>query len=102
MTCIVNGDRRRSEVDGKGLVVPCLYIFKGKQKHLERLISLFASLILLAGHYGIIQVQNPERNMRLISNTFLIGPSLFSGLDYWTGLLDSRKLPLGGERNTNA
>ena len=22
MTCIVNGDRRRSEVDGKGLVVP--------------------------------------------------------------------------------
>ena len=35
MTCIVNGDRRRSEVDGKGLVVPCVYIFKGKQKHLE-------------------------------------------------------------------
>ena len=33
MTCIVNGDRRRSEVDGrKGLVVPCVYIFKGKQK----------------------------------------------------------------------
>ena len=29
-------------------------------------------------------------------------PSLFSELDYWTGLLDSRKLPLGGERNTNA
>ena len=27
-----------------------------------------------------------------------IGLSLFSGLDYWTGLLDSRKLPLGGER----
>ena len=26
-----------------------------------------------------------------------IWPSLFSGLDYWTGLLDSRKLPLGGE-----
>ena len=25
MTCIVNGDRRRSEVDGKGLVVPCMY-----------------------------------------------------------------------------
>ena len=42
MTCIVNGDRRRSEVDGKGLVVPCVYIFKGKQKHLERLINLFA------------------------------------------------------------
>ena len=39
MTCIVNGDRRQSEVDGKGLVVPCVYIFKGKQKHLERLIT---------------------------------------------------------------
>ena len=44
MTCIVNGDRRQSEVDGKGLVVLCVYIFKGKQKHLERLISLFAKL----------------------------------------------------------
>ena len=44
MTCIVNGDRRRSEVDGKGLMVPCVYIFKGKQKHLERLINLFAKL----------------------------------------------------------
>ena len=31
ITCIVNGDRRRSEVDGKGLMVPCVYIFKGKQ-----------------------------------------------------------------------
>ena len=41
---IVNSDRRRSEVDGKGLVVPCVYIFKGKQKHLERLINLFAKL----------------------------------------------------------
>ena len=47
MTCIVNGDRRRSEVDGKGfkgLVVPCMYIFRGKQKHLDRLINLSAKL----------------------------------------------------------
>ena len=44
MTCIVNGDRRRSEIDGKGLVVPCVYIFRGKQKHLDRLINLFAKL----------------------------------------------------------
>ena len=44
MTCIINGDRRRSEVDRKGLVVPCVYIFKGKEKHLERLINLFAKL----------------------------------------------------------
>ena len=35
MTCIVNGDRRRSEVDGKGLVVPCVYIFKGKKNTLR-------------------------------------------------------------------
>jgi len=35
MTCIVNGDRRQSEVDGKGLVVPCVYIFKGKQNTLR-------------------------------------------------------------------
>jgi len=41
VTCIVNGDMRRSEVDGKGLVVPCVN-FKGKQKRLERLIKLFA------------------------------------------------------------
>ena len=26
MTCIINGDRRRSEVDGKGLVVLCVYV----------------------------------------------------------------------------
>ena len=44
MTWIVNGDRRCSEVDGKGLVVPCVYIFRGKQKHLDRLINLFAKL----------------------------------------------------------
>ena len=44
MTCIVNGHRRRSEVDRKGFVVPCVYIFRGKQKHLDRLINLFAKL----------------------------------------------------------
>ena len=44
MTCIVNGDRRRSEVDGKGLMVPCVYVFRGKPKHLDRLINPFAKL----------------------------------------------------------
>ena len=44
MTCIVSGDRRHSEVDGKGLMVQCVYIFRGKQKHLDRLINLFAKL----------------------------------------------------------
>ena len=31
----------------------------------------------------------------------LIGPSLFSGLDYWTGLLDSRRLTLAGNVQEN-
>ena len=42
MTCQVNSNRRRL-VLGKGLV-PCVYIFRGKQKHLDRLISVFARL----------------------------------------------------------
>ena len=33
--------RRRSE--GKGLVVPCVYIFRGKTNHLEKLIAIFTS-----------------------------------------------------------
>ena len=43
MTCQVDGNRRRSAV-GKGLVVPCVYVFIGKPKHLDRLISVFAKL----------------------------------------------------------
>ena len=27
-----------------------------------------------------------------------VRPSLFGGLDYWTGLLDSRKMPLEDKR----
>jgi len=30
-------------------VIPCVYIFKGKQKHLERLINLFAKLTAKLG-----------------------------------------------------
>ncbi len=30
-----------SQLQGKGLVVPCLYIFTVKQKHLEKLIAIF-------------------------------------------------------------
>ena len=44
MTCEVDGRRWRSAVEEKGLVVPCVYIFSGKQKHLDRLISVFAKL----------------------------------------------------------
>ena len=39
MACEVDGNRRWSEVEEKGLVVPCVYIFNGKQKHLDRLVS---------------------------------------------------------------
>ena len=40
-TCRITDVRRRSE--GKGLVVPCVYIFRGKTNHLERLIAIFTS-----------------------------------------------------------
>ena len=43
-TCQVDGNRWRLALEGKGLVVPCVYIFRGKQKHLDRLISVFAKL----------------------------------------------------------
>ena len=40
MTCIVSGSRRCSDVEGKELVVPCIYIFTGKQKRHDRLIAV--------------------------------------------------------------
>ena len=43
-SCIVTGDRRRSEVEaGKGLLGLCAYIFTGN-KHPDRLIILIAKL----------------------------------------------------------
>ena len=39
MTCTVTDKRRPS--DGKGLVVPCIYIFNGKERHVQKLISCF-------------------------------------------------------------
>ena len=39
--CRITDVRRRSE--GKGLVVPCVYIFSGKTNHLEKLIAIFPS-----------------------------------------------------------
>ena len=44
---------------------------------------------LSIGRTHIIQINKLTRITMAIS-----WPSLFSGLDYWTGLLDSRKLPL--------
>ena len=40
MAWIMNVCRRQSDVNGKGLVVPRVYIFRGKQKHLDRLITV--------------------------------------------------------------
>ena len=40
ITCRITDRRKLSTVHGKGLVVPCIYIFKGKTKHLEKLIQL--------------------------------------------------------------
>ena len=40
MVCRVTESRRRSEVSGKGLVVPCAYTITGKSSHIERLMSL--------------------------------------------------------------
>ena len=48
MTCQVDGNRRRSALEGKEFVVPCVYVFRGKQKHLDRLISVFAKLEVLS------------------------------------------------------
>ena len=38
MTCKITGQRRLSEIDGKGLVVP---IFTGKSKHIDKLIASY-------------------------------------------------------------
>ena len=40
--CKITGHRRLSEVEGKGLVVPCVYIFTGKTKHIDKMIAIFA------------------------------------------------------------
>ena len=39
VTCRITDVRRRSE--GKGLVVPCVCIFRGKTNHLEKLFAIF-------------------------------------------------------------
>ena len=40
MICKITGHRRLSEIEGKGLIVPCVYIFTGKTKHIDKLIAL--------------------------------------------------------------
>ena len=40
MSCKITGHRRLSEIKGKGLVVPCVYFFLGKTKHIDKLIVL--------------------------------------------------------------
>ena len=41
MICKITGHRRLSEIKGKGLVVPCVYVFTGKTKHIDKLITPF-------------------------------------------------------------
>ena len=41
--CQITGHRRCSEIRGKGLVVPCIYTFEGKQNHIHKLILVFAN-----------------------------------------------------------
>ena len=43
VVCKITGSRRLSEVRGKGLEVPCEYIFKGQTKHVEKLILVFTA-----------------------------------------------------------
>ncbi len=42
--CKITGGRHRSEIPGKGLVVPCIYIFEGKQNHIEKLMTVLATI----------------------------------------------------------
>ena len=44
MTCKMTGHCHLSEFRAKGLVVPCTYIFEGKQKHIEKLIAIFSKV----------------------------------------------------------
>ena len=44
MTCKITGHRHLSKFRGKGLVVPCIYIFEGKQNHIEKLIAIFSKV----------------------------------------------------------
>ena len=43
MICKITGPQKLSEVEGKGLVVPCVYHFTSKSKHLQKLVALFAN-----------------------------------------------------------
>ena len=44
IVCKISGSRCLSEVSGKGSEVPCQYVFTGQQKHVAKLISVFAKL----------------------------------------------------------
>ena len=41
ITCEVTGIRKRSSVEGKGLVIPCLYKFEAGEKFIVRLHEVF-------------------------------------------------------------
>ena len=41
ITCEVTGRRKRSSIEGKGLVVPCHYKFEASEKFIVRLCEVF-------------------------------------------------------------
>ena len=41
ITCKIIDKRRRSNVPGKGLEVPCIFVFTGKPTHVDKLIRTF-------------------------------------------------------------
>ena len=43
IVCKITGHRHLSEIRRKGLVVPCIYTFEGKQNHIQKPISVFAN-----------------------------------------------------------
>ena len=44
ITCEITGRRKRSEIEDKGLVVPCLYTFTGKPAMIKRLVKVMPDM----------------------------------------------------------
>ena len=44
ISCEVTGRRKRSDVEDKGLVVPCLYTFVGRPTMIKRLVKVLAEI----------------------------------------------------------
>ena len=66
--CKINGSRCLSEVSGKGLEVPCEYIFTCQQKPIEKLISVKAAGV----DYSTILTGSFHTNKRFTLKMFLL------------------------------